>query len=34
MINRKNFYNQPFDSHINGYEEIRKLATGQGEDVY
>ena len=32
IINRKNFYDQPTDSDINRYEEIRKLATGQRED--
>ena len=29
MINGKNFYDQPIDSDIKGYEEIRKLTTGQ-----
>ena len=29
---RKNFYDQPIDSDIKQYEEIRKLITGQGED--
>ena len=28
----KNFYNQPVDSDIKRYEEIRKLTTEQGED--
>ena len=32
IINGKNFYNQPFDSDIKRYQEIRKLATGLGED--
>ena len=27
-----NFYDQPIDSDIKRYEEIRKLTTGQGED--
>ena len=32
IITRKNFYDQPIDSDINQYKEIRKLATGHGED--
>ena len=32
IINGKNFYDQPIDSSIKQYKEIRKLATGQGED--
>ena len=32
IINRKSFYDQASDSDIKGYEEIRKLATGQGND--
>ena len=32
IVNGKNFYDQPIDSDIKGYEEIRKLTTGQGED--
>ena len=32
IINWKNFYDQPIDSNIKSYEEIRKLTTGQGED--
>ena len=32
IINGKNFYDQPIDSDIKQYEEIRKLTTGQGED--
>ena len=32
IINVKNFYDQPIDSDIKGYEEIRKLTAGQGED--
>ena len=32
IINGKNFHNQPIDSDIKRYEEIRKLATGQVED--
>ena len=31
-MNGKNFYDQPIDSDIKLYEEIRKLSTGQGED--
>ena len=30
--NTKTFYDQPPDSDIKQYEEIRKLTTGQGED--
>ena len=32
FINAKNLYDQPIDSDIKRYEEIRKLTTGQGED--
>ena len=32
IINGKNVYDQGIDSDIKRYEEIRKLATGQGED--
>ena len=32
IINGKNFYDQPIDSNIKRYEEIRKLTTRQGED--
>ena len=32
IINGKNFYDQPIDSDVKWYEEIRKLTTGQGED--
>ena len=31
IINGKNFYDQPINSDIKRYEEIRKLTTGQGE---
>ena len=31
IMNGKNFYDQPIDSNIKRYEEIKKLATGQGE---
>ena len=29
----KNFYEQPISSDIKRYEEIRKLMTGEGEDL-
>ena len=32
IINGKNFYDQSTDFDIKRYEEIRKLATAQGED--
>ena len=32
IINGENFYDQPIDSDIKRYEEIRKVVTGQGED--
>ena len=32
IINGKNVYDQPIDSHIKSHEEIRNLAFGQGED--
>ena len=32
VVNRKNFYDQPIDSDIKRYEEVRKLTTLQGED--
>ena len=28
----KNFYDQPVDSNIKQFKEIRKVATGKGED--
>ena len=31
IINGKNFYDQPIDSYIKRFEEIRKLATVQGQ---
>ena len=31
IINGKNFHDQPIDSDIKQYEEIRKLTAGQGE---
>ena len=32
IINGKTFYDQPIDSDIKQYEEIKKLTTSQGED--
>ena len=32
IIDGKNFHDQPIDSDIKRYEEIRKLATRQSED--
>ena len=32
IVNGKNFYDQPVDSDIKRYEEIRKLTIGKGED--
>ena len=32
IINGKKFYDQVIDSDIKGYEQIRKMTTGQGED--
>ena len=32
IINGKNFFDQPIDSDIKRYEEIRKLTTEQSED--
>ena len=32
IINGKKFYDQPIDSYVKQYEEIRKLATGQSKD--
>ena len=34
IINRKIFYGQAIDYDIKRYEDIRKLATAQGEDVF
>ena len=31
IMNGKNFYDQPINSNIKRYEEIKKLTTGQGE---
>ena len=32
MIDGKNFFDQPINSNIKTYENIRKIATGQGDD--
>ena len=32
IINQKDFHDQPIDSNVKRYEEIRKLTTGQGKD--
>ena len=32
MIDGKNFSNQPINSKLKTYENIRKIATGQGND--
>ena len=32
IFNGKNLYDEPIDSDINRYEEIKKLTTGQVED--
>ena len=32
IIDGKNFYDLTIDSNIKGFEEIRKLTPGQGED--
>ena len=32
MTDDKNFFNQPINSNIKTYENIRKIATGQGGD--
>ena len=32
IINGKNFYDQPIDSDIKRYQEIRKITIEQGED--
>ena len=32
MINGKNFFDQPINSNLKTYENIRKTATGQGHD--
>ena len=32
MIDGKNFFDQPVNSNIKTYENILKIATGQGDD--
>ena len=32
MIGGKNFFDQPINSDLKTYENIRKIATGQGDD--
>ena len=32
MIDRKNIFDQPINNDIKAYENIRKIATGQGDD--
>ena len=32
MIDGKNFFDQPINSDLKTYENIRKIATGQGDD--
>ena len=32
MIDGKNFFDQPVKSDMRTYENIRKIATGQGDD--
>ena len=32
MIDSKNFFDQPINSMTKTYENIRKIATGQGDD--
>ena len=32
MIDGKNFFDQPINSDLKRYENIRKIATGQGDD--
>ena len=32
MIDRKNFFDEPINNDIKTYENIRKIATGQGDD--
>ena len=32
MIHRKNFFDQPIKNDLIKYENIRKIATGQGDD--
>ena len=32
MIDGKNFFDQPINSHLKTYDNIRKVVTGQGDD--
>ena len=32
MIDDKNFFDQPINSNLKTYDNIRKIATGQGDD--
>ena len=32
MIDGKNFFDQPINSDLKTYENIRRIATGQGDD--
>ena len=32
LIDDKNFFDQPINSNFKTYENIRKIATGQGDD--
>ena len=32
MIDGKNFFDQPINNTLKKYEDIRKIATGQGDD--
>ena len=32
MIDGRNFFDQPINSDLKTYENIRKIATGQGDD--
>ena len=32
LIDRRNFYDQPINDIVKQYDEIRKIATGQGDD--
>ena len=32
MIDGKNIFDQPVNNNVRAYENIRKIATGQGDD--
>ena len=32
LLNGRNFYDQPINDQMKRYNEIRKIATGQGDD--